>query len=501
MEAFYYLCAAGLGPEAVSAVFVDPDRSNFSWTRTGEVANWYHTLQQTRVGDGDLFRTRVTLLRHGTEQIWTPFRGVAQPDQTLDYLFAEALMSQEENALFLSLYSPRQRDAPLKIGFQGNPSIGAAVLADRFDIGEPPWRTVVDLMSGSIANGQPVHFFEIGSIFGGTGTSGLRAIPRLIHATLMDRLGGDQDEAKRNAARKTIEAHVSWGAALLLPYFRFERPKDQAERGIGPDPNSFGLRAKQALEYYAEQAREPEFNRSYAIGVENPYTQPNFSLGSDTQKNRPHVAEFLAGLAAADFFANCTPQARQCAMLARQKAEEFAWSDVPAIRQPLHADREVQPRLAQLARMCFVYLKLFYPALVEIKDDKRVGRRTPWYVDLLETRGLDLGRKETWDVLDAMRGFSTSYLRWLVELHDSNASPKARLANTEAMPNPEYPNGSPDGKIRSFDEDGFATLLLESKKRRRTISNVWRLMCDHSAGKPGASSAGHFLKALFNACR
>ena len=70
---------------------------------------------------------------------------------------------------FEVLYSEKERTTQLHEGFRGHPSIGAAVMAQTVLGGGEPWKT----FNSKVAKDPNPKIFLAGSIFGGTGASGL----------------------------------------------------------------------------------------------------------------------------------------------------------------------------------------------------------------------------------------------------------------------------------------------------------------------------------------
>lgn len=502
IEALIYLCAAGLGPERLDLVFVDSDQTNDAWRRVGELVANYGEIQALLAAipnrQSALFRTEIVIRRSGDNAlVWDPIQ-IRRNQNKLNLLFARRANNDKENLIYQATYSPAQQNADLDIGFQGNPSIGAAVLAKCFDAAKAPWNNIIQDIQTRIGAAQPVWFFQLGSLFGGTGVTGMRLIPRMVWTTLVQRMAGDRADAARQAPQDAISNSVRWGAAFLLPYFTFNRPPDPSQRGIGPEPQTFVLRARQAIEYFGQYARDPQFNRVYAIGVEAPVMQSVFALGGNNQKNSPHVVELLAAVAALDF-KNCAANAQNLILVARgdpqtdpvtrQQVDRFEWQDVPPVN-----NQPVQQRLGHLADAAFAYLKLFKPAIDQVLKKERVGERTPWYVDLLASRGVDAGSQAATRKLGAMAEFSLTYFGWLRGLHPAGGGMRVELAKTDVFPSDESAEWpEPAGR-------GGHTLLLETTQKGLTLDAVWKLMCDHLPGKPKPDLAGlaDFFEALFS---
>jgi hypothetical protein len=77
LEAMLQVCAAGLGPEEIKVLVIDPDASNGNYTRTnGLFANYQKcsTAYRSKLGDVPFFATKLTPLAGGIGrlQAWSP---------------------------------------------------------------------------------------------------------------------------------------------------------------------------------------------------------------------------------------------------------------------------------------------------------------------------------------------------------------------------------------------------------------------------------------------
>jgi len=320
--------------------------------------------------------------------------------------------------------------------------------------------------------GRRSKVFLFASVFGGTGSAALASLPRLI---------GADNELKRS--------QVPMGAAVLLPYFPIGLPREAgiAEReSVG---ERFGVTAKDVLRHFGSRATD-DYNRMYVLGDQALGAQDPFAIGGVEQRNRPHLVELLAALAAIDFCEGAEVDERKLIMAAHREGEPFSWLDVPQ-------GSRVQARLGQLARMTFTYLKMFLPRLEEIRESGGPARRTPWYVDFFERRNIDLLGPAATEDLKRLRTFSMEYLSWLRDISAGSGGVGAAggggLADRGAFPDPGNP---PIGLV----EDRFGTMLLEQHTRERSASDIWRAMCGSAGRHRNRNSAlGSFFEALYDA--
>lgn len=162
----------------------------------------------------------------------------------------------------------------LSVGFKGNPNIGTVVF-DKLSA-SPEYKVFEQNFVPGIDRA-----FIIGSIFGGTGSSG---IPQLIKALRNNKLNGWEKAAL--------------GAAIVMPYFKVDTPAT----GGAVNSNIFKSKQKAALDYYLQ--REAEFNLSATYYVAEQDALQNtleYHEGDDSQRNNAHIVDLLTALSILDF--------------------------------------------------------------------------------------------------------------------------------------------------------------------------------------------------------
>ena len=175
------------------------------------------------------------------------------------------------------LFSEKNLDSDMAVGFKGNPNIGSVVL-NQFIKSED---------FASFANGftQGDAVFIISSIFGGTGASGF--------PILLKNLRSDNPQDFPNA-HTIAEAQI--GAISVLPYFKLNAIDETRDDQI--DSGTFYMKTRAALKYYAGNLSE--LDHMYYIGDNDQATYENHD-GGPQQKNRPNFIEFVAALSIFDF--------------------------------------------------------------------------------------------------------------------------------------------------------------------------------------------------------
>ena len=207
-----------------------------------------------------------------------PFKPTVPNMKFRDYIgydtFSDDLMMTGE--LIESLYDTSNRpdtelNLDMTVGFKGNPNIGSVVFHD---------------LSNSITFHKFISLYQpanndkviiIGSIFGGTGASG---IPEIA-----------------NAIKNQIpQADIA--TILVLPYFA---PAENKEGAI--KASRFYSKTKAALSFYESSTVKDKFSRIYYVGDFNPTTIA-YSEGGSGQKNNANIVELIASIMVEHFIAD-----------------------------------------------------------------------------------------------------------------------------------------------------------------------------------------------------
>lgn len=480
VEAFVHLCAAGLMPDnrAFFALFVDPDGSNGSLKRAGGLLQNYYDCHQMKLGSTDLFKSGVRIAR---PDIWSPLQN--KPSR-LEEFFNYNTLERGAASLFDVLYSPKEKQTALDYGFRGHPSIGAAVMAAAVKLGgEEPWASMRDQISLDVKVGEGAKVILFGSIFGGTGASGVPTIGRLV---------SDEFSAQLRSDRFKI------GSVLMLPYFSFDPVKGEKMR---VDADTFLLSTQSALKYYHKQDELKVCNAVYLLGNETLKPMRNSSIGGQEQDNEPHLLEMYAALAAMHFFAN--DNVNGYPHVAREASDRTSWTDLPYFGGFAHFKQKVN----QLARFAFAYLSSYYPMLESINNEGR-DYRAPWYVNLMRRRKVAL-KSAMQEELKDLKTYCESFLLWLANIEQSqtgdNMSGAGHLINFNAFAEGSLDeDGKQSIKVKSpqaFNLQAFDNLLLPiTSERPDALSALWEEMSNARINDPNADGVGRFAKALYEAC-
>ncbi len=187
----------------------------------------------------------------------------------------------DEEALMRLFYTEEELGFDFsKEGFHAIPAIGAPVLQHILDSGGEldDFGAFADALRSEI--GVNSRLIITGSIFGGTGASGIPAVTRALH-----------DETRDIA----LAGNLLTSAVLLLPYYHFAEPSREDELGV--HARRFYNNARGALAFYRDMEAELGYHSLYMIGSPLDYNMGPYRPGMEGQKNPPTPVEWEAALA------------------------------------------------------------------------------------------------------------------------------------------------------------------------------------------------------------
>jgi hypothetical protein len=185
IEAIIQLASVGLfGEETLNLLFVDADENNGNLERALKSLKIYQDCQDLNLADKHPWmKTKIESFG-----LWSPFANTSV-NKNLGSFFEYNILKDDEPTLgnlFDVLYTSEEREANLDVGFRGRPAIGAAVMSqvklDALDY--DVWGQLMNQLQKDTGGGKRPKVFLCGSIFGGTGASGLPTIGRLVHNKL-----------------------------------------------------------------------------------------------------------------------------------------------------------------------------------------------------------------------------------------------------------------------------------------------------------------------------
>ena len=183
------------------------------------------------------------------------------------------------------LFSETELDTEMSEGFYGSPNIGCVALNSFIESKE--FRAFTKAVKKD--NGDKV--FLIGSIFGGTGASGMPLFVTNIRHLL--------DESSNDASNAGL---VQIGTLIVMPYFSIGQDNDSPI-----NDGDFMIKTRSALSYYFSNLNRYINNTYYIADWGNKSTTPfeNDPGDRDNQKgNKAHFVEFAGAMSLFNFISS-----------------------------------------------------------------------------------------------------------------------------------------------------------------------------------------------------
>ncbi len=267
-------------------ILIDPDGSGGDLNRTSKILREYQSIHKSidNYEHSHFFKNKITTLGHillDKNQGGKVFDGFQfeldgiQNDKFKNFIDYNTLDANNKYLTQL-LFSEKNLEADLKVGFKGNPNIGSVVL-NQF--------TKSEFYTSFAANFQSDdRIFIVSSIFGGTGAAGF---PLLLKNIRKGKIDGTNYESLKNAVI---------GGITVKPYFKLKQNDDSEI-----DSHNFITKTKAALNYYSTNVTgNKSINALYYIGDVAKNEYQNIEGGTE-QKNKAHFVELASALAIVDF--------------------------------------------------------------------------------------------------------------------------------------------------------------------------------------------------------
>lgn len=281
------LLAAGvkINIDEIVPIVIDPDHAAADLTRTVKLMQdynkIYNLIDHNNYNKNAFFGAKINM------EIIPNVRMPLQNTENNDFqsYIGLPLMTDQNGkhnanyALAKMLFSEKNLNSTMEVGFKGNPNIGSVVL-NQFSLSN-------EFKNFAASVGQDDKIFIISSIFGGTGASGFPLLLKNLRAI------SDAQSGCANVKNAIV------GAISVLPYFDVEPDNNiDEEKRSNIDSATFISKTKAALSYYERNMTEA--NALYYIG-DNTSKQYKNSEGGATQQNDAHFIEMIAALAIVDF--------------------------------------------------------------------------------------------------------------------------------------------------------------------------------------------------------
>jgi len=492
IEAVTKLAAVGLFPEqpSIKVLFIDPDETNGNLDRARSSLKIYQKCYELMFGDKKQSPWMQTEI--ASFDLWSPFSQTST-NKNLASFFSYNSLKQNEPALgnlFDILYTKGEREVDLDLGFRGRPAIGSGIMSqvDLDSLDQEPWGALLKQIKADVGWGKSPKILLCGSIFGGTGASGLPTIGRLI-ANKLEKLN--------------VRSGCKIGCLFVLPYFRFSPPVGEDLDGVYARSELFLLNTEAALRYYVTQSQQT-FDTVYLLGNQN-FSEVKFSIGKNTQRNEPHFLELYAGLAARQFLLSSPSERGAVVLISRQEMGSLTWSDIPEMST-------VKSQLVNATRFAYAWLANTVPELAGVqKNGVNWGQKNiVWFSrffrpnqgilgKIFDKKGEDLPDftdEREQEAIKIISSWCKDYLRWLYDLHQCEGD------NIELFMSQLFAN--PDGQLS---QDDFFNLAIsdsrdQGKQSQDTIPRLNAKLASEPKDitPPNHGTAG-IAKALYILCK
>ena len=267
------------------------------------------------------------------------------------------------NYLVETMFSTKNLDNPLSVGFKGNPNVGTVVLGEMIE-GADWFRAFKQHCE------KNDRVFIISSIFGGTGASGYPLLEKKIRLA-------ENEPAVKNALM---------GAVTVLPYYGL---KDPATTGSDIDSANFYTKTKAALAYY-----EGTVKSDYLYYVGEKSLKQIYDNDEKKQDDKANFIELVAASALFDFLKRGKPDNQQ--YLSRAIESDLESLDLVSLG---NGYKDIVKSVAD-----YMLLRNLVNTLPSEK-----------YFPLIKNRGLD-GEFYKDSAFQALKRFTEIYYKWYTEL-------------------------------------------------------------------------------------
>lgn len=417
INSFIPLAAAGLiDAEKVNILMIDAEDGNGNYALTEDCIYNYMDVKESIGNSTTFFRTELVPVLYNKRKgfpgylNWSPMavedssgKKSSSKDYFLRRLFNYDYFDSNPRMLMEFLYSSDEMEQQLDKGFYGHPSIGSAIMAKSIKSENPIWNSILECMKGEAAN-EEVKVMIVGSIFGGTGASGMPVVSTILKNYINS-------------------SNLKLGGLLLLPYFKFKKNESEKEVGLKPDSEKFMAKTKSALLYYNSQNYLNIFDYIYTLGDDyEQMSEEEYNSGGAKQQNKANIVELYAALGIAHFLnrelsnrgrdedkgLHLTTRMKDC------DTSKYTWDGLKCM---LGQDC-IRNSLSQLLRFSVVYSKSYYHGINFVLNHKKDYRGEPWYVSFFKDAD---GKEDTRKLLDrnstSLYNFCGKMIEYFKQVH------------------------------------------------------------------------------------
>ena len=284
IEALIHLAPSGNAPKNIIPIIIDQDSTNGNKKRCTNLIKTYYNLQNKASSDykdGKLFKSNIDVHNRTTGEPLT----IIPEDIKNNYAAAIGFnqMSDLEKKLINATYSSAQMNGKLDYGYKKRAFLGSALIGKMIQNEEKKKHDEKGLKEITNKyknyNKDNIQVVICGSIFGGTGASGIVKVGDFF---------------------KKYMPNINIKAFFLLPYYKIsnEWETDDQDKGLIKSDSDM-IAAKVVLDMFTDEIKQ-SFDSVYMLGTTR--ATDNVSdiahSGGDKQENPAHIFELLAALGA-----------------------------------------------------------------------------------------------------------------------------------------------------------------------------------------------------------
>lgn len=289
MKSVTMLMASGMSTNGytVVPVILDPHLDLEEKKNLHTLLSSYQDIYNKSTNNGSLnhldgfFNSEIVTINELNNQLNDTQQASGSKEKFRSYISEANLAADDINNYFVqTLFSTKNLDSPLSVGFKGNPNVGTVVLGEMIEGAD--WFKAFKQHCE-----KDDRIFIISSIFGGTGASGYPLLEKKI----------------KGAASQPAVKNALMGAVTVLPYYGL---KDPSTTGSDIDSANFYTKTKAALAYYEKTVLSDYLYYAGETSLIQVYENDE-----KKQDDKAHFIELVAASALFDFLTREKPETQQ----------------------------------------------------------------------------------------------------------------------------------------------------------------------------------------------
>lgn len=329
LEAFVHYCAILKTEKKYDVLIIEADKSNKNLERLNDTISKYIKMQKLlyinnddkrQYGYGGVFCNLIDEKSEKKFRVWNPDRN-PKTDNTLN-----TIEGFNESKLANALYTYDEKNENLDEGFVGHPSIGSLIAALKVNFSDKEWKDFIGEESNVMGNEEKTKIFILGSIFGGTGASGIYTFANKILNYEFTR-EKEEGQLKVNYKKEVDNDKIAICLGMMTPYYIIPNKNENKNSIVYDTNNKHNLTVKDgdildnscyALKFYSESwehinkvstvmignsKRENLVKRDYNdINQKTTWTEEKVEYSYNAQKNPSLISELIMALCMYKFF-------------------------------------------------------------------------------------------------------------------------------------------------------------------------------------------------------